>query len=158
MADVGALWGVEEGVEVGVVGRVGGVEAVAWGGAFQDEGAVFLEGSAEVGGRAIGCLGQSTGLRGLGEAWVDALCLWGSAAGGCRAGDMRRLGGGRGRLGKNVHRGSCAHLGNARGLPGSAARPGVGVAPQGEFCRHRTPHPLDGTWICADGRGQPSPG
>lgn len=151
MADVGALWGVEAGVEVGVVGRAGGVEAVASGGAFQDEGAVFLEGSVEVGGHAIGCLGQSTGLRGLGEAWVDALCLWGSAAGGCRAGDMRRLG-------KNVHRGSCAHLGNARGLPGSAARPGVAVAPPGEYGRHRTPHPLDGTWICADGRGQPSPG
>lgn len=147
MADVGALWGVEG----GVVGREGGVEAVAWGGAFQDEGAVFLEGSVEVGGHAIGCLGQSTGLRGLGEVWVDALCLWGSAAGGCRAGDMRRLGGGRSRLGKNVRCGSCAHLGNARGLPGSAA-------PPGEFGRHRTAHPLDETWICADGRGQPFPG
>lgn len=158
MADVGALWGVEVGVEVGVVGRAGGVEAVAWGGAFRDEGAVFLEGSVEVGGRAIGCLGQRMGLRGLGEVWVDALCLWGSAAGGCRAGNTRRLGGGRSRLGKNVHRGSCAHLGNAWGLLGSAARPGVGVAPPDEFGRHRTAHPLDGTWICADGRGQPSSG
>lgn len=154
MAGVGALWGVEG----GVVGRAGGVEAVAWGGAFQDGGAVFSEGSVEVGARAIGCQGQSTGLRGLGEVWVDALCLGGSAAGGCRAGDMHRLGGGRSCLEKNVHHGSCAHLGNARGLLGSAARLGVVVAPQGEFGRHRTAHPLDGTWICADGRGQPSPG